>query len=128
MMGGLIEGEADRDQKYCKVIQTVREYRDGKRFPIDEVVTANKKIDFNETDRKKVGGLYVSTPEFIFRWLIRGDTLCEVIIPEDSKIYKSSSINGIYIAEKIILTNPVKIDDELAMKIYMQSKLPEKSY
>ncbi len=128
MISEFIECEADRNANYCKVIQTKMEYRDGRRFPIDEVVTTIKKIDLNATERNEIGGLYVSTPEFVLRWLIRGDTLCEVKIPEDAKIYRTSSVNGIYIAEKIILTNPVSIDDDLAMKLYLGSKLPEEAY
>ncbi len=55
-----------------------------------------------------MGGFCITTYDYVFRWLIRGDTLCEVKIPEDSKIYKTTSNNGIYISEKIILTNPKK--------------------
>ena len=75
-----------------------------------------------------MGGFCVSTFDYIFRWLIRGDTLCEVIIPENEKIYKTVSENGIYIAEKIILTNPTKIDDDFATELYLKSNLPEVSY
>ena len=75
-----------------------------------------------------MGGFCISTYEYIFRWLIRGDTLCEVKIPEDSKIYKTGSDNGIYLSDKIILTNPKKIDDNFAMELYLNSKLPERSY
>ena len=60
--------------------------------------------------------------------MIRGDTLCEVKIPEDSKIYKTGSENGIYLSDRIILTNPKKIDDDFAMELYLNSNLPEKSY
>ena len=75
-----------------------------------------------------MGGFCISSYEYIFRWLIRGDTLCEVKIPEDTKIYKTVSDNGIYIADKIILTNPKKIDDDFAMELYRKSTLPEISY
>ena len=75
-----------------------------------------------------MGGFCVSTFDYIFRWLIRGDTLCEVIIPENEKTYKTVSENGIYIAEKIILTNPKKIDDDFATELYLKFNLPEVSY
>ena len=45
MLGKLFECEADKNRKYYKVIQTIKEYRDGNRFPIDEVVVANKEIN-----------------------------------------------------------------------------------
>lgn len=128
MLGKFFECEADRNSRYYRVIQTIKEYSDGRRFPIDEIVVSDQKIDLKTTDRTKMGGFCISTYEYIFRWLIRGDTLCEVKIPEDSKIYKTVSDNGIYIAEKIILTNPRKIDDNFAMELYLNSTLPEISY
>jgi len=127
MIGKYIECEADKHGKYYRFIHD-EEYRDGRKFPINEVVVSDKKIDFNATDRTKIGGFYISTYEYIFRWLIRGNTLCEVEIPEDGKIYKTVSENGIYLAEKMILRNPIKIDDDYATKLYLGSTLPENSY
>lgn len=128
MLGKFFECEADRNGKYYRVIQTIKEYSDGRRFPLNEIVVADNKVDLNATDRTKMGGFCISSYEYIFRWLIRGDTLCEVKIPEDTKIYKTVSKNGIYIADKIILTNPKKIDDDFAMNLYKVSTLPEISY
>lgn len=128
MLGKFFECEADKNSKYFRVIHTVKDYSDGRRFPLDEIVVSDQKIDLNATDRTQMGGFCISTYEYIFRWLIRGDTLCEVKIPEDGKIYKTGSENGIYLAEKIILTNPRKIDDDFAMELYLNSTLPEKSY
>lgn len=128
MLGNFFECESNKNEKYYRVIHTVKEYSDGRRFPIDEIVEANLKVDLNATDLTKLGGFCISTYEYIFRWLIRGNTLCEVHIPKDSKIYKTTSENGIYLSDKIILTNPKIIDDNLAMELYLNSKLPEKSY
>lgn len=128
MLGKLFECEADKNKKYYRVIQTIKEYRDGKRFPIDEVVIADKEIDLNATESVEMGGFCVSTYNYAFRWLIRGDTLCEVIIPEDSKFYKTVSDNDVYVCEKMILTNPKKIDDNFAMELYKVSTLNEISY
>jgi hypothetical protein len=128
MIGKFFEYEAKRNAKYYRVIHTVKEYSDGRRFPINEIITSDKKVDLNATDLTNMGGFCISTYEYIFRWLIRGDTLCEVKIPEDSKIYKTGSDNGIYLSDKIILTNPKKIDDNFAMELYLNSKLPERSY
>ncbi len=128
MLGKFVECEADKSIKFYRVIQTIKEYSDGRRFPIDEEVIAEKKINFNAEEPKDLGGFCISTFDYIFRWLIRGDTLCEVIIPENEKIYKTVSENGIYIAEKIILTNPKKIDDDFATELYLNSKLSKVSY
>lgn len=122
------ECEADRNQKYYRVIQTVKEYKDGRRFPLNEVVVADKKVNLNAQKREDIGGFYISSPEYIFRWIIRGDTLCEVTIPEDTKIYKTTSDNGIYVSDKIVLSNPIKLNDDLVMELYKASKLPEISY
>lgn len=128
MLGKLFECKVDKNKKYYRVIQTINEYKDGKKFPIDEVVMADKEIDLNATESIQMGGFCVSTYNCAFRWLIRGDTLCEVIIPEDSKFYKTVSDNDVYVCEKMILTNPKKIDDNLAMELYKVSTLNEISY
>lgn len=128
MLGKFFECEADKNEKYYRFIQTKKEYPDGRRFPINEIVVCDHKINLEATDITQMGGFCLSTYEFIFRWLIRGDTLCEVIIPENEKIYKTASENGIYLAEKIILENPQKMNDDFAMKLYFNSKLPTKSY
>ena len=128
ILGKFIKSEANPKNKYYRVIQFDKEYNDGKKFPIDKVVVSEKKVDINAIDRTQIGGFYISTYEYIFRWLIRGDTLCEVKIPEDSKIYETKSENGIYLSDKIILTNPKRIDDNFAMELYLNSKLSEKSY
>ena len=128
MLGKFFECEADRNKKYYRVIQTIKEYDDGRRFPIDKLVESDNKVDLNATMKSEIGGFCISTYEYIFRWLIRGDTLCEVKIPKDTTIYKTVSENGIYVSEKIILTNPQIINDNFAMKLYEKSKLPEISY
>lgn len=81
MLGKFFECEADKNIKFYRVIQTVKEYSDGRGFPIDEIVIADKKINFNAEQQIDMGGFCVSTFDYIFRWLIRGDILCEVIIP-----------------------------------------------
>lgn len=63
MLGKFIECEADRNSKYYRVIQTIKEYRDGRRFPLNEIVVADNKVDLNATDRKQIGGFYISTKE-----------------------------------------------------------------
>ena len=83
MLGKFFECEADKSIKFYRVIQTVKEYRDGKKFPLNEIVTCERRINFNAEEQKDMGGFCVSTFDYIFRWLIRGDTLCEVIIPEN---------------------------------------------
>lgn len=127
-MGKFFECEADRNKKYYRVIQTIKEYNDGRRFPIDKIVEADNKVNLNATSQSEMDGFCISTYKYIFRWLIRGDTLCEVKIPKDTKIYKTVSENGIDVSEKIILTNLQIINDNFAMELYAKSELPEISY
>lgn len=35
MLGNFFEYEADKNNKYYRVIQTIKDYKDGRRFPID---------------------------------------------------------------------------------------------
>jgi len=110
------------------LIYADKKYEEQEQFVLNKTIVANKKINLDADDRNEIGGFYISSAEYIFRWLIRGDTLCEVKIPDGEKIYKTTSNNGIFVANKIILTNPQKVDDVLAMKLYKNSRLPEISY
>lgn len=99
-------------------------------YKIDEINIAN---NWNPTtfDPKEMGGFNFSTEDKILRWLIRGDTLYEVEIPEDAKIVNcpsKSAPNGVFRSNKIILHNPTPMTDELAMNFYLKSNLPEESY
>ena len=61
MLGKFFECEANRNDKYYRVIQTEKEYSDGRRFPIDEIVIADNKVDLNAEDRTKLGGFCISS-------------------------------------------------------------------
>ena len=41
MLGNFFECEADKNNKYYRVIQTIKEYNDGRRFPIDKIVACD---------------------------------------------------------------------------------------
>ncbi len=120
--------EADKNAKYYKITQLNTPYSNGKMFVEGKVAVADKKINSSAEEASELGGFCISDYEHIFRWVIRGNYLCEVIIPDDTIIYKTESENGIYVSDKIILTNPLKMNDELATKLYKSSNLPEKSY
>lgn len=131
MLGKFFICEAPKTGNYVKAINMIREYQDGKRFPIDEVVIADKDINILAIEKDDMGGLNVSNYESVLRWLLRGDTLCDVIIPEDGKIYETLSFatnHGTFRADKIILSNPRIINDKLALELYKMSNLPWKSY
>lgn len=99
-------------------------------YKIDEVNIANT-WNPNTYDPKEMGGFNFSTEDKILRWLVRGDTIYDVVIPEDAEIIdcpSESAPNGVFRSNKIILTNPRPMTDELAMNFYLKSDLPEKSY
>ena len=85
----------------------------------------------NASDPKDFGGFNFSTEDKILRWLIRGDAIYDVEIPEDAEVVdcpSESAPHGVFRSNKIILINPRPMTDELAMNFYLKSDLPEKSY
>ena len=85
----------------------------------------------NEVDPKKMGGFNFSTETKILRWLVRGDTIYDVDIPEEAEIIdcpSESAPHGVFRSNKIIISNPRQVTDDLAMELYLKSDLPEKSY
>lgn len=82
-------------------------------------------------DPKTMGGFNFSCEDKILRWLVRGDTIYDVIIPNDAEVIdipSKSAPHGVFRSNKIIITNPKLMTDELAMNFYLKSNLPEKSY
>lgn len=131
MLGKFFMCEAPKKGNYVKAINTRREYEDDRRFPMDKVVTSDKEINVEAIKKEDMGGLNVSNYHSVLRWLLRGDTLCDVTIPEDGEIYETISFatnHGTFRANKIILSNPRIIDDKLALELYKMSDLPWKSY
>lgn len=101
-----------------------------KPIKMDEVTTCDT-WDPDNTDWDKRGGFNFSNDENILRWISRGDTLCEVIIPEDAEmknVINQKTPDGIFVANKILLTNPVKVSDELTMELYKKSNMPLETY
>lgn len=131
MLGKFYICEAPKNAKYVKAINTIRKYEDERTFPMNEVVIADQNINIAAIEKEDMGGLNVTNYESVLRWLLRGDTLCDVTIPEDGKIYETISFatnHGTFRADKIILSNPRIIDDKLALELYKISDLPWKSY
>lgn len=77
---------------------------------------------------KEFGGFNYCAEECILRWLHRGDTIYDVEIPEDAENIKLEGATTIYRTNKIIVKNPRKVDDDLALHFYEISKIPEKAY
>lgn len=82
----------------------------------------------NADNPKDFGGFNYCSEECILRWLHRGDTIYDVEIPTDAENIKLEGATTIYRTNKIIINNPRKVDDDLALHFYEISKIPEKSY
>ena len=96
-------------------------------YKIGEVNVANTWNPKAERGRE-FGGFNYATEDCILRWLHRGDTLYDVEIPKDAENIKLEGATTIYRCNKIILTNPRKVTDEMAMEFYKKSNISEKSY
>ena len=77
---------------------------------------------------KDFGGFNYCGEECILRWLHRGDTIYDVKVPNDAENIKLEGATTIYRSNKIIITNPRPMTDELALEFYKISNIPEKSY
>jgi predicted acetyltransferase len=99
-------------------------------YKVNEVNIANNWNPKGLTP-EEMGGFNFSNEESILRWLVRGDTLYDVEIPDDAEIVEinhPTTPHGVFRANKIIIKNPRLVDDKLAMDLYLESNIPEKSY
>lgn len=96
-------------------------------YKIGEVNIAN---NWNPTasSGKEFGGFNYATEDCILRWLHRGDTIYDVVVPDDAENIRLEGATVVYRTNKIILTNPRKVTDEMALEFYKKSNIPEKSY
>ena len=84
-----------------------------------------------ESNPQKIGGFNFSTESKILRWLVRGDKIYDVELPDDAEVIDcpcNSAPHGVFRSNKIIISNPRPVTDTMAMNFYLKSDLPEKSY
>ena len=119
-----------KNKKYMKVMNGTTSHANGFEYKIEQVnVTDNWNPDAE--DAKDFGGFNFSTEDKILRWLLRGDTIYDVEIPQDAEIIEIDNQNapqGVFRTNKIIIRNPRKITDDIVMDLYLKSELPEKTY
>ena len=58
----------------------------------------------------------------------RGSTIYDVEIPKDAETVKIEGATILFRTNKIIVKNPRKVNDDLALHYYEISNIPEKSY
>ena len=115
-------------EKFVKVMFNLTSGADKDfEYKIGEVNVASN-WNPNAKNGKDFGGFNYCSEECILRWLHRGDTIYDVTIPDDAENVRLDGATTIYRTNKIIISNPKKVDDELALYFYQISKIPEKSY
>ena len=116
--------------KYIKLVDGLKANANGFKYKIGEI---NESETWNPTtfDPALMGGFNFSVENKILRWIHRGDTIYDVEIPEDAEVIDCPSQNcphGVFRANKIILTNPRKVTENMVMNFYNKSDLPLKTY
>ncbi len=122
--------EVDRKQKFVKVMFGTISGANGFEYK-ENVVNVSNNWNPSETEPKEMGGFNFSVENKILRYLVRGDTICDVIIPEDAEVIdcpSESCPHGVFRANKIIITNIRPMTDDMAMEFYKKANLPEKSF
>ena len=109
-------------RKYVRVMDGRKSNAGGFEYKLDEINYSNN-WNPNETEPDKMGGFNFGSEDKILRWLHRGDTIYDVIVPEDAEIVLCSEEKGVWRANKIIVTNPRVITDELVLKLYNKTTL-----
>jgi len=114
--------------KYVKVMfGTTSGAKSDFEYKLNEVNISNN-WNPKATNGRDFGGFNYADEKCILRWLHRGDTIYDVEVPEDAENIKLEGATTIYRANKIIIKNPRKVDDELELHFYKISQIPEKSY
>ena len=112
-------------EKYVRVMDGIKSNAGGFEYKLDEINISDN-WNPNERESEKIGGFNFTTEDKILRWLHRGDTIYDVIIPEDAEIILFNEEKGIYRTNKIIVTNPRIITDEMVMELYKKTTLSNK--
>ena len=114
--------------KYVKVMfETTSGAKRDFEYKVNEV-NVSKNWNPNAENGREFGGFNYCSEECILRWLHRGDTIYDVIVPDDAENIRLDGATAIYRTNKIIINNPRKVDDDLAFYFYEISKIPERSY
>lgn len=111
--------------KYVRVMDGLKSNAGGFEYKLDEINIA-KTWNPKEVESEKMGGFNFGTEDKILRWLHRGDTIYDVIIPEDAEVICCDNEKGIYRSNKIIVTNPRPITDDMVIELYKKTTLSDK--
>lgn len=114
--------------KYLKVMFEAKSIVSDFKYKLGEV-NVTKIWNPKDLDPKRMGGFNFNTESKILRWLVRGDTIYDVELPEDAEVadyLSNSASHGLFISNKIIVYNERTVTDDIAMKLYLKFNLTEK--
>ena len=111
--------------KFVRVMDGIKSNAGGFEYKLDEINIAEK-WDTSTLDPEQMGGFNFGTADKILRWLHRGDTIYDVIVPEDAELILCDEEKGIYRANKIIVSNPRPLTDEIILDLYKKTTLSNK--
>ena len=111
--------------KYVRVMDGLKSNAGGFNYKLNEINIAPH-WNTSTLDPEKMGGFNFGKEDKILRWLHRGDTIYDVIIPNDAEVVLCDEEKGIYRANKIIVTNPRVITDEMVIDLYHKNTLSNK--
>lgn len=111
--------------KFVRVMDGLKSNAGGFDYKLDEI-NISEKWDTTTLNPEKMGGFNFGTEDKILRWLHRGDTIYDVIVPDDAEVILCDEEKGIYRSNKIIVTNPRPITDELVIELYKKNTLSDK--
>lgn len=116
--------------KYLKVMFSDESRYNNFQYRVDEVNCAPSWNPSAKTP-EEMGGLNFSDEKHIIRYLHNGDTIYDVEVPEDAEVVAvkgCATPNGVFRSNKIIIRNPRKVTDEMALEFYKKSTIPEDAY
>ena len=111
--------------KYVKVMDGTKSNAGGFEYKLNEINISNN-WNPEEIEPEKMGGFNFGCEDKILRWFHRGDTIYDVIIPDDAEVVLCNEEKGLWRSNKIIVTNPRKITDDLVLDLYKITTLSNK--
>lgn len=113
--------------KYVRVMDGLKSNAGGFEYKLNEINVSDY-WNPEAHSGKEFGGFNFTTESCILRWLHRGSTIYDVEIPKDAETVKIEGATILFRTNKIIVKNPRKVNDDLALHYYEISNIPEKSY
>ena len=116
--------------RFVRIMDGLKSNANGYQFVIDDV-NVSPVWNPSANNAEEYGGFNFTNEENVLRWMIRGNVVYDVIIPEDADVRKINNKNtpdGVWRTNKIIVKNPKIITDDMCIEFYKISNVPEKTY